>query len=102
MSKIAKFNFITAGIEYVKGKVYTEDQIKDLDPSNFEDSDEIVAPVEDVAAVEDEIIIAPENEDIDSDESDVEDKKKDLESETGGEGSEDLEDSEDNEEDTLE
>lgn len=81
MSKIAKFNFITGGVEYTKGKPYTEDEIKDLDPSNFEGSEDVITPAEDALVagemtVDEEIIISPENEEIDSEEGEPEDKKK--------------------------
>ncbi len=48
--KKALFTFITGGVEYVKGGVYSDEQVADLDATNFVDTDEtpVVAEVADV------------------------------------------------------
>lgn len=39
MSKKALFNFSTDGVQYEKGKIYSDEETKHLDPSNFEQTE---------------------------------------------------------------
>lgn len=71
--KKALFTFITGGVEYVKGQVYTAEQVADLDATNFVDTDETPV-VEEVAEVIDSNVASTEvvEEVIDSNKGDEE------------------------------
>lgn len=74
MSKRALFNFVTAGVAYEKGNVYSDEEVEHLDPSNFEDTDAVATPVEKTA----EEIAAEKGAEItgDIDSTEGDDKKK--------------------------
>ena len=65
--KKALFTFFTNGVEYPKGKVYTAEEVADLDPTNFEDTDETVAEVETVEVIDSEEVKADVDTEIEDD-----------------------------------
>lgn len=75
--KKALFTFITGGVEYTKGNVYTADEVANLDQTNFEDTTE--APTTATVEAEVDTEVADTKADVDTEVED--DNKGDVDTE---------------------
>lgn len=84
MSKKALFTFVTDGITYERGSIHDAKDVKHLDKTNFEDSDEVVEKKEEAAkpkidtAGTDELDSSKKDEDLDSTKKDEEKKEEEV------------------------